>query len=158
MARPDSNYIASKVVNATPLQLTLITYEGIFKALDEAREAYENKDYVIFDTELARAELLLDELFTSLDFDVDLSKDIGAIYFFCKNQLSIAAVTRKESMLEDVKKILTPLYEGFNEISSTQEAPAKANKKITGIVAGMTYGKGNLTETVLTDPNSGFKV
>lgn len=157
MAKTDSNYIASKVVNATPLQLTKITYEGIFKALDEAKDAYENKDYIIFDTELARAELLLDELFTSLDFTVDISKDIGAIYFFCKNQLSIAAVTRKVSILEDVHKILTPLYEGFDEISSTQETPVKLNKKIPGIVAGMTYGKGSLTETVFTNPNSGFK-
>jgi flagellar protein FliS len=148
--------ISSRVATASPLKLVTIVFEGLFDAIDEAKMHLENNDLFSFNSEADRAMKIIQELFNSLDFEFELSKGIGSVYFFSKNHLMLGVLKKDFTMFDNVKKVLTPIYEGFVEIASVEEVPDPLISNSTGILAGAMYGKGFLNEQILNS-KSGFR-
>lgn len=157
----DGSYLSSRVLNATPLQLVAIVYEGMFDAIEKACLELEEGNVAEYGYEADRAVALLNELLDTLDFSVGMSEDLGAIYIFCRNLMLKAKVTRNAALWKQAEDILKPLYEGFSEIAGLEAAAMQDGttpmNRVQGIVSGLTYGKGKLNEYVEKGESSGLK-
>lgn len=144
------------VMTSTPEELVVLTFEGLLKALDNVKESLLKRDREEYNFQIQRVLLFIDELFYSLDFSVDIAKDLGAIYFYCRNQVYKARITMDISLIDLVKKIITPISEAFYQVNEAEEKN-KSIKDLNGVVAGLTYGKGSLEEVVVKSGKSGVR-
>jgi hypothetical protein len=90
--------------------------------------------------------------------------------------MALARIGKDLAIWEETIKILTPVYEGFREISQKTEAfnSSEGNTvmriphdevtvrgrtmiRTPAIMAGMTYGKGKLNEVIMDNEKNGFR-
>jgi flagellar protein FliS len=154
----DRKYIASKVMSASPAELILMMYEQFFELIPDIKQGIRKKSPALAEPHAERAQAIIDELINALDFSVDMSKDLGAIYFYVRDRILEANVKFDESIWDHISDTLRPLYDGFAE-AAKQAAPGGAAKRQASkgqasvIVAGMTYGQNNLNEIVINTKN-----
>lgn len=141
----------SSIANASQGQLLCITYELFLHDLKEAQgaEGENRKEY------LSKALEVLKTLTADLNFEVPISQDLFRLYIYVQGILVNCKVTNEE--LENVYQIMEMLYMGFAEITSNEEETAPSMKNIETIYAGITYGKNDLNEMVISDRKRGFK-
>ena len=151
----DEQYRTAKVMSASPLELILIMYEKFFELIPTIKSNMEKHliKEIEQDTELALE--IIDELINCLDFSVEISKDLGAIYYYARNLIMDGHIKLDPVIWDEVESTMRPLYEGFTEASKQYAAPGidPLKAKSTQIVAGMTYGHGNLHEVVVNTRN-----
>lgn len=131
--------------------MVVIMYEILFAYLEDAIGAWE-KDYEGFKSAVGKAQNVLRRLMDDLDFSYPVSGELYVIYQFANKQLSLAVVRNRREDVEDMQRILKNLYDGFAE-AAQQDDSEPLMQHTQQVVAGMTYQKGNLTET-LKDPGS----
>jgi flagellar protein FliS len=147
----------NRIVNANKKELLLINYELIFLAIDEGVAAIDKKDMAEFERHILRARQLLRELTDTLDFKFDISKALISLYIFVNGQLIKGTVSHKKEPVLVAKKILNNLYQGWQEIKDDGNEPIIENGQ--KVYAGLTYGKGQLNETVeLNAQSRGYQV
>lgn len=149
------DYIA-RLSNATPLQLVIITYDIMLEHIDSA--LINVSDYSNLSDDITKTQKLLSTLITSLNLEIDISKELLNLYMYI-NKLLLSCTVKinlknKEEELKviliQVKQILTSLLHSWKSIDDTDE-PVMANSQ--QIFAGFTYEKnGKLTEFI--DENS----
>lgn len=154
MIDTDKAYLEMKIMNATSSELILVSYEIIFDYLAQAKEDLHQQRSLDFSDRMQRVAGLIHQLFCSLDFSLPIASELGAIYYFCKNQALIAIVKQDEAILTNIQRILTPLYDGFSEIISNQNTPLD---QMQGIVAGLTYDRSALNELHVDKSRQVFK-
>ena len=152
----DRQYMAARVMSASPLDLVLIMYEQFFALAKDIKANIAKAAPAAVEPDAERAQAIIDELVNSLDFDVEMSKDLGAIYFYVRDRILEANVKFDASIWEHIEQTMKPLYEGFADAArqaaeAEQESGAAtaAAAARPAIVAGMTYGQGTLKEVVV---------
>jgi len=155
------NYTTARVMTASPAELILIMYEQFFELIPDIKRNIQRKSAAAMEPDSERAQAIIDELIGSLDFNIELSKDIGAIYFYVRNLILEANIRFDAGIWDRIESVMRPLYEGFKEAanlleSETSDKPFLAS---TGpsIVAGITYGQSKLKEIVV-NTKSGITV
>ncbi|MDR1061983.1 MAG: flagellar protein FliS [Clostridiales bacterium] len=153
-------YITSKVMSASPAELILMMYEQFFELIPDIKQGIRKKSPALAEPHAERAQAIIDELVNALDFSVDMSKDLGAIYFYVRDRILEANIKFDEAIWDHIYDTMRPLYEGFAEAAKQAKAHGAAQKPAAGgqasIVAGMTYGQSNLKEIVI-NTKSGLK-
>jgi len=140
--------------------LILMMYEQFFELIPDIKKNIERKSAAAAEPDSERAHAIVEELIESLDFNVELSKDIGAIYFYVRNKIHEANIRFDAAIWDHIESIMRPLYDGFKtaydqlDPSLKQPLPSAGNPSI---IAGMTYGQDNLKEIVI-NTKSGLKV
>ena len=87
-----------------------------------------------------------------------ISENLYQLYRYCSMQLSETLYKNNLSGLEETEKVLRPLYHSFVE-AAKQDHSEPLMQNIQQVYAGMTYGKGELTENYLeNDVHRGFLV
>jgi flagellar protein FliS len=159
-AQDSRKYISSKVMSASPAELILMMYEQFFELIPDIKQGIRKKSPALTEPHAERAQAIIDELVNALDFSVDISKDLGAIYFYVRNKILEANIKFDEAVWDHIYDTMRPLYEGFAEAARQTKAHGAAQKPADGgqasIVAGMTYGQSNLKEIVI-NTKSGLK-
>lgn len=153
----DKTNWSARIVNATPAQLVLIIYELIFEAIDEAIEQLDKKEYNAYEKTMERARGLLKELTHDLNLKTTLEYDFLSLYLFVNKLFIQSYFKRSTEQLYQAKKILNTLYIGLCEAEKQIPKEEKVVKNAQQIYAGMTYGKGDLNESIIEDSNRGFK-
>jgi len=157
--RQSKEEYAKRIEQATPLQLTLINYELLLHAIDDARAAAAKSD----DCKIAldKARECLATLYTTLDMDVEFSKDLANLYLFVNQSIIHAGLKRsddeKNQLLDDAFQIMTQLSAAWLTLADDENL---ADKLADGErrFAGLTYGKdGQLEEYQDFDPDRGYK-
>jgi len=147
----------AQVVNASPGQLIVITYELIIGTLEDAKNQIPVEDEKKFKRALDKAQRLLRELIDALDLSYDISHDLMAMYLYINKTIINAYVTRKKEPIEETIKILKTLLKGWEEVAAVEEKNPPVVENAQQIYAGLTYGKGSLNESVVEEKNRGFK-
>lgn len=80
VGNPYAKYQNSKVLTASPAELTLMLYEGIIKFINIAIVAIEEKDIAKANTNIMKAERIVDHLSATLNDKYEVSKDFHNIY------------------------------------------------------------------------------
>ena len=62
-------YLETAVETASPARLIVMLYDGAIRFINEAAYAMQQRDYETQNTKLQRAQKILAELISSLDFD-----------------------------------------------------------------------------------------
>ena len=132
-------------------------YDIVFAYLDEAKEAYEQKQTEAYKTALRKAQSSIDALSKALDFKYEMAKDLNQLYIHSKNLLAKAMYQNKTEPIEEAEKILKGLYASFSQTAKTDTSgPLMRNTQ--KVYAGYTYGRTSINESILNDNHRGFLV
>ena len=131
-------------------QMIVIMYDILFTYLDDGIQAKEAGDYEAFKDAVRHAQQVICRLQDDLDFKYEIAGSLYAEYQFVNKLLSMAVCKNTSKNLQDAKNILGNLYDAFVE-ASHQDTSEPLMEHTQQVVAGMTYQKGSLTET-LQDP------
>ncbi len=137
-------------------EMIIIVYDILFTYLEDAGKALEENDRNSYKYALRKAQDTLSELIGALDFHYDLSKNLYSLYVFCRNELAKVMYEGKSDRLDTIEDILKHLYAGFKE-AAKQDTSEPLMSNAQQVYAGMTYGKGQLTENYMEiDTHRGF--
>lgn len=157
-----SDYVA-RISNASPVGLVSITCELMLAHVNNALSAREDKREYTRHAELS-SELLC-TLIDALNMDYELSRTLFPLYIYVNKLLINAKITGQAELLTDVLRIMTPLYEGWKELADKEskesgeaaDAAESAMKTSQTIFAGLTYGRGELTEYIEEDSDKSYR-
>ena len=79
IGNPYAQYQNSKVLTASPAELTLMLYEGIIKFTNIAVVAIQEKDYQKANTNIIKAERIVDHLNGTLNHKYPVAQDFEKI-------------------------------------------------------------------------------
>ncbi len=104
----DNPYLRDAVMTATPEQLQLMLYDGCLRFTLQARDAIEGKDYETSYEKLTRAQNIILEMQSGLNYDAnrELCERVASIYGFLHRKLVDACVHRDVGAIDDAVKIL----------------------------------------------------
>lgn len=138
-------------------EMIVIIYD-IFQAyVDDAKEAFEGSDKEAYKTAIRKAQNTLDELIHSLNLEYDIAKNLQELYQYCKMILAKTTYENKIDKLLEAESIMSRLGKSFQEVAKQDDSPPLM-QNTQQIVAGMTYGRNNLTENYINNDNRGFFV
>ena len=99
--------------------LLIKTFDRIFDKLNQIQLCIEEN--LIEQKAMSIAKLIdvFEILRSSLDFEAggEIAKNLDAIYAFCIDELIKANATNEKEYIENIKEILKPVKEGFEEIA-----------------------------------------
>lgn len=145
-----------RISNSNRSEIIVVIYDIFFAYAQEAEDYYQQKDYESFKTALRRAEAAVCQLRDALDFHYPVAKDLYRLYQFSLEQIAACFYKNDVEGISTAKKILNGLYTGFVEVAK-QDNSEPLMKHTQQVVAGMTYQRGNLTETFqVSDTSRGF--
>ena len=138
----------ARIVNASPVQLVVISYEII---IDELANIIDGNSKSV-----EKAQSFLKELIVSLDMNEEISSNLMSLYIYTNKLLMRYRIKEETKYIEEAKKILETLNEAWTEIAKKEDKVAVMQNTDT-IYEGLTYGMNGLNETVLGRLNRGFK-
>lgn len=142
-----------KISQANKTGLVVILYEMLLIYLEEATQAYEKDDKEGFRLGIKRAKACLHELISSLNHQYALSGNLLQLYTFADRQMIKADARYCAKELDVVKSMMEKLHAAYAEISEQDDSePVMANTQ--AVYAGLTYGRGQLTENLADQGSS----
>ncbi len=127
-------------------ELVVVMYEIFFAYLEDAKTAYEAEEWDAYKEAIRRAQRAIDELISALNFSYELAGNLYSIYVFCKESLAKSMYKRNMADMEDAKRLMEKLYDGFVHVAE-QDTSAPLMKNTQQVYAGYTYGRDDLVET-----------
>jgi len=108
-------YQQIQATTATPGELLLALYDGLFRFLKAAKMCFENKQAVKAREYLSKSHAILSELYIALDYSQapELCGQLEAIYGFCMGHILQCNLKNNPAMIDDVLRALTPLKEAW---------------------------------------------
>lgn len=94
-------YQNNAVNTASGGELTLMLYNGCIKFMKQAMKDIENKDFAAKNTNIQKAQKIINELMVTLDMKVDISHQIMPLYDYMHNLLTEANVKNDTGKLEE---------------------------------------------------------
>ena len=145
-----------RITQANKSQLVVILYDLFFYYIDEAKEILSQGEKKEFSASLDRAHACLNELIGSLHMEQPLAESICKVYFFVSGQIGLARGKESDAPLSDAVRLMDKLYQTYKADSACDTSgPVMGN--VQTVVAGMTYGRSDVTESCqAADYNRGF--
>jgi flagellar protein FliS len=120
-ATAQNAYRDSAILTAPPERLVVMLYDGAHRFLFQAAAAMRAGDLVTVNARLQRAEAIIAELRSTLNFDAGVvAARLEAIYAFCQRHLLEARLERDPERIERVMGLLGELREAWDQISSAR--------------------------------------
>jgi flagellar protein FliS len=124
-ARGINSYRLTEIQSRSPLELVVMLYDGALRFTADAREAMVRRDIRARQQHLSRALAIVSELQSTLDMDTggEVAEHLDKLYGFVRDRLMDASATQDLQPLDEARRVLTTLREGWLAIS---RASAKA--------------------------------
>ncbi|MCH5340337.1 MAG: flagellar export chaperone FliS [Acetatifactor sp.] len=118
MALPSAyaQYNNSKVLTASPGELTLMLYEGAIKFCNIAIVAVEQKDIEKAHIHIVKVEKIIDYLRQTLDMKYPVAQDFERIYSYLSQRLVEANIKKDTEILEEVNGHLRSVRDTWKEV------------------------------------------
>lgn len=118
MALPSaySQYNNSKIMTASPAELTLLLYEGAIKFGNIAIVKMENKDIQGAHNNIIRVEKIIDYLRQTLDMKYPVAQDFENIYVYLSQRLLETQVTKDPKIMEEIVGHLRSVRDTWKEV------------------------------------------
>ena len=118
MALPNAytQYNNSKVLTASPGELTLMLYEGAIKFCNIAILAVEQKDIEKAHIHITKVERIIDYLRQTLDMQYPVAQDFDRIYSYLGQRLVEANIKKDTEILEEVNGHLRSVRDTWKEV------------------------------------------
>lgn len=118
MAMPDAyaHYNNSKILTASPAELTLMLYEGAIKFCNIAIVAIEQQDIPKAHTNIVKTQRIIDYLRQTLDMKYPVAQDFENIYVYLAKRLVEANFKKDKDILEEVNEHLRSVRDTWKEV------------------------------------------
>lgn len=109
-------YKQNSVTTASPGELTLMLYNGCLKFLHKAKQAIQDKNIQEKNSNLQKAQSVIAELMSTLNMDVDVSKQLLPLYEYLNRRLVEANVKSDIAIIEEVEGFVTEFRNTWKEV------------------------------------------
>ena len=109
-------YKQNSVTTASPGELTLMLYNGCLKFLHKAKLAIQEKNIQEKNTNLQKAQSIIGELMSTLNMDVEVSKQLLPLYEFLNRRLIEANIQNDVAIIEEVEGFVTEFRDTWKEV------------------------------------------
>ena len=118
MALPNAyaQYNNSKILTASPAELTLMLYDGAIKFCNIAEEAVEHKDIEKAHNNIVKVQNIIDYLRKTLDMKYAVAQDFERIYVYLEQRLVQANLKKDKEILEEVNTHLHSIRDTWKEV------------------------------------------
>lgn len=118
MALPNAyaQYNNSKILTASPAELTLMLYEGAIKFCNIAITAIEQKDIEKAHTNIVKTERIIEHFRLTLDTKYEVAKDFDRVYEYLLHRLLQANIKKDKEILEEVNEHLRSMRDTWKEV------------------------------------------
>ncbi len=122
--RSSAAYQEAAVLTAPPERLVVMLYDGARRFLYQAAAAMREERHGVAGERLRRAELILDELLSTLDLEAggEVASNLQGLYVFFGRHLGEARAERDASKLDWVNAQLGELREAWAQIGAATAA------------------------------------
>lgn len=118
MALPNGyqQYEKSKILTASPAELTLMLYEGAIKFANIAVMAIEKKDIEKAHINIVKVENIIAEFRSTLNHKYPVAKDFDTVYEYIERRLLEANLKKDKEILEEVLGHLRTMRDTWKEV------------------------------------------
>lgn len=111
-----AQYNTSKILTASPAELTLMLYEGAIKFCNIAITAIEHKDIEKAHNNIMKTQRIIEEFQITLNHDYPVAKDFDVVYTYLLKRLFEANIKKDKDILEEVLKHLRTMRDTWKEV------------------------------------------
>ena len=111
-----AQYKNSKVLTASPAELTLMLYEGAIKFCNIAILAMEQKEIEKAHINIRKAQKIIEHLMVTLDMKYPVAKDFDNMYQYLLRRLSEANISKDPEILKEVLTHLHTIRDNWKEV------------------------------------------
>lgn len=116
MNNPYAQYNNSKILTASPAELTLMLYEGAIKFCNIAITAIEQKDLMKAHANIIKVENIITEFRSTLNFKYPVAKDFENVYAYIFDRLVEANLHKDPEILNEVLEHLRVMRDTWKEV------------------------------------------
>lgn len=109
-------YQQNSVGTASPGELTLMLYNGCLKFLKQAKNAIETGNVADKNTNLQKAQKIIQELMVTLNTDVAVGNQMMQMYDYMNRRLIDANVKNDVSIIEEVEGLTTEFRDTWKDV------------------------------------------
>lgn len=121
-------YANSKVLTASPAELTLMLYDGAIKFCNIAIVAVEKNDIEKAHNNIMKTERILIEFQSTLDHKYPVAKDFDQVYTYLISRLRDANLKKDATILEEVLKHLRTMRDTWKEVMQLAQNGSKSTQ------------------------------
>lgn len=111
-----AQYSNSKILTASPAELTLMLYEGAIKFCNIAIIGVEQKDIQKAHDNIMKTQRIIEEFKITLNHDYPVAQDFEAVYDYMLRRLVEANLRKDKEILEEVLKHLRTMRDTWKEV------------------------------------------
>ncbi len=113
---PYAQYQNSKILTASPAELTLMLYDGAIKFGNIAIVAMNEKDVQKAHANIVKVQKIIEEFRATLDFKYPVAKDFDNVYSYLQQRLLQANMKKDPVVMEEVLSHLRSMRETWVEV------------------------------------------
>ena len=121
---PYAQYNNSKVLTASPAELTLMLYDAAIKFCNIAIMGIEHNDVEKAHNNIIRVQRIIDEFRNTLDRKYPVSEDFDRVYVYLLQRLFEANVNKDKDILEEVNTHLRSMRDTWKEVMRANKVTA----------------------------------
>lgn len=119
-----TQYTNSKILTASPAELTLMLYEGAIKFCNIAIMSIEKNDMEKAHNNIMKTQRIIEEFQITLNHEYPVAKDFDAVYTYLLRKLTIANVKKDCVTLEEVLEHLRTMRDTWKEVMNRAKVGA----------------------------------
>ena len=116
IGNPYQAYQSNSVTTASPGELTLLLYNGCLKFIKLAHKAIEENNIEAKNTNLQKAQNIIREFMVTLNMDVEVSKNMMAMYDYMNRRLMEVNLKNDLEILAEVEGLVTEFRDTWKEV------------------------------------------
>lgn len=109
-------YQQNSINTASPGRLLLMLYEGAVKFCRFAEIAIDEGSIEKRHNNIYKAKKIIQELSYTLNRDIEISEQLGALYAYIERQLILANIHSDKEKIKEVREILEELKEAWEQV------------------------------------------
>ena len=113
---PYAAYANSKIMTASPAELTLMLYDGAIKFCNIAIRGIEEQDIEKAHNNIVKVQRIINEFRDTLDHKYPVAKDFDRVYEYLLRRLREANIKKDAEILEEVLKHLRTMRDTWKEV------------------------------------------
>ena len=138
-----------RITQANRSRLLIILYEMTESYIDDAVYALSDGDETGFKESICSVRGCVNELMNTLDYRYSPSMQLLELYVYISRNLITADIHKDGNVLDEIKDIIVKLHGAYSEAAKADTSSSLVDHA-QQVYAGLTYGKKDLNENVVT--------
>jgi flagellar secretion chaperone FliS len=113
---PYQSYQQNAINTASPGELTLMLYNGCLKFIHIAKTAIAEKNIEMKNTNIQKAQKIIQELMVTLNPELEVSKSMMPLYDYVYRRLIEANIKSDVAILDEVEEFVTDFRDTWKQV------------------------------------------